>query len=218
MKTSKTALKMGFLAIGTFACACLLFDARATQALEVTESERQGEWDEAGSKFGEVVIKGELVADAQGWVLVRTVENRGDEPVRFDVEERVLRTETMLYARVNPPAEAVVDWHHTLRLAAHEKRRLGVRLSEALAREMTGNAKEQARLTSLQAHAIETGEYGQMLSDATFYVYDVDYLKPLPLGATAAKREDYGVTRPMRLGDPAPLALPSAQDPFEAAL
>ena len=71
------------------ACAMVVLWPRTTRAQEIPDLERQGEWSEDGVEFGEIVVSGEIVADAKvqgGWALVRTLVNTSDEPQRCTVE------------------------------------------------------------------------------------------------------------------------------------
>ena len=157
----------------------------ATFAEVVSDFERMGESDENGEKFGEIVVRGDLVADGTGWVLVRTMENKSDEPQSYRVEERVMRTETKPEARVNPPPYAVVLRGVTLKLKPHEKRSIGLRLSDALSDEITMNAKRLASIESRRADAIMGDHYTDGVFDETYMVFRVEYYRPLGRGDTA---------------------------------
>jgi hypothetical protein len=175
---------------------------KQTCAQEVAEWERQGEFDDDGARFGDIVVKGELVADgtvAGGWVLVRTLVNKSDKSAKCTVEERVTRIETVLDARVEPPGFTVVLRTQTFELGPHEKRAIGVPLAEALGSEITANLKTRASIQAVRVHAMETGEFtaaAGKLARQTFMRFSVDYLKPLPPGASAAPPANLGVTRP----------------------
>ncbi len=181
--------------IASFGITLASFWSRATYAEEIADYERQGEWDEDGAKFGNIVVKGELVADAAGWVLVRTMENKGEEPETCRVEERVLRTETMPNARVEPPPFAVVLRGVTITLGAHEKRKIGIPLAASIGEEITANLRAKAEIEAGRFRAIEAERYKDPVFERTYHYFSVQYLKPLPPGATAAK-PDTGVTHP----------------------
>ncbi len=160
---------------------------RETLAEVIPEYDRQGEWDEGGAKFGDIVIKGDLVADAEGWVLLRTLENKSGQPAHCQVDERVLRTETMEGARVNPPPFAVLLRSVTVSLAAHEKRSLGLRLPTSVAAQISDNQRRASSIASRRADAIEKGRYRDPVFQQTYMVFEVQYLKPLGPGDTAEK-------------------------------
>ena len=173
---------------------------RQTFAEAITDEERQGEWDDDGAKFGNVVVKGELVADgANGWVLVRTLENKGDAPETCALEERVLRTETMPDARVNPPPYAVLLRGVTVTLRAHEKRSLGIPLPASIAQQIAANLRLRASIEKGRERALTLERYQDPVFQQTYMFFAVEYLRPLPPGATVAK-VDNGVTRPMTMG------------------
>ena len=191
---------------------------RATFAEEVADWERHGEWDEDGEKFGNIVVRGDLVADATvpgGWVLVRTIENKGDEAESCQIEERVLRTETMPGARVEPPPYAVLLRGVSISLGAHEKRSLGIPLAASIGAQITSNLQARAAIEKGQARAIELERYRDPVFQRTYMSFRIEYLKPLPPGATVAKPEQ-GVTRPM--GMPMAMPPPRGSDAGAAAL
>lgn len=185
---------------------------RTTFAEAVTDAERQGEWDEDGAKFGNVVVKGELVADGtvpNGWVLVRTLENKGDEPETCQIEERILRTETMPAARVRPPPYAVLLRGVTVTLRGHEKRTLGIPLPASIGAQISANLRLLASIERGRERALTLERYRDPVFAQTYMEFEVEYLKPLPPGATVAK-VDTGVTRPM--GMPMMMPPPVARD------
>ncbi len=200
-KLGMTAL----VSVGTVAVILVALWPRQTSAQEVSEYDRQGEWDDDGMKFGDIVVRGALVADGTvpgGWVLVRHLENKSDAPSKCTVEERVTRTETMPDARVEPMGVTVVLRTQTFELGPHQKRAIGVPLAEPLGKEITANAIAASRIQNARARAFETGKYNA-LSDSEIYMrFGVDYLKPLKPGQTAAPIEDNGVTHPARMPGP----------------
>ncbi len=183
------------LALGTAAVTSVTIFPRATFAEVVPDSERYGEWDEGGTKFGNVVVNAALVPDATGWVLRRTVENRSDAPETLRVEERVLETKTMPEARVEPPPSLALVRSVTLTLGPHEKRVLGVRLSPELSEKITTNLRRKSSIELRRGLALEREDYRNPVLRETYLYYRVEYLTPLPLGATA-ERWDNGVTEP----------------------
>jgi hypothetical protein len=186
------------LAAGTAAVVLTFALPRTTHAEPVADSDRQGEWAEEGMKFGDIVIQGKLVADGSvpgGWTLVRTLENTSDEAASCTVEERVMRTETMLNARVGPSARPVLQRMQTIALGPHEKRSIGVRLPESLGAQMT--AAHRTRAIAQQAHSrvVMTGK-SEAAATRTFMAFDIQYLTALPPGATAEVPRDNGHIRP----------------------
>jgi hypothetical protein len=193
---------VALFALGAAASTLLVFWSRPTHAEVIEESERQGEYDEDGMKFGNVVVKGELVADGSvpgGWVLVRTLENKGDETEKCAVEERVLRTETMDGARVTPTPVAVVLRNQPIALGPHEKRTIGVRLPEEVGKQITTGLATQAWIQRAEARAAELEQWDKAHLDVTYMAFHVEYLKPLRPGETAAPPFPSGVMRPGRM-------------------
>jgi hypothetical protein len=175
------------------------FWPRTTSAREVALADRMGEWDEDGVKFGDIVVRGELAPDATGWVLVRKLENKSDARARCTVEERLLRTETMPDARVEPSATVVFERTQTFELGPHEKRAIGIRISAEISAKITEAARRRGMIEDARAHAITTGDFDDREKlEATYMRYDVDYLKPLAPGDTAAI-ENNGVDHPARM-------------------
>lgn len=187
---------LSLVAIASFALTLAALWPRATFAEAIADSERQGEWDEDGAKFGDVVIRGDLVADGNGWVLVRTIENKSDEPRTCRVEERVSRTETMPGARVLPPPYTVLMRGVTITLAAHEKRKMGLPLPAAISAQITANMQLRTTIETKRARAIALEHYRDPVFDRTYMEFGVDYYKPLPPGATVAEPEPTLITRP----------------------
>ncbi|MBL8607573.1 MAG: hypothetical protein JNL38_09645, partial [Myxococcales bacterium] len=80
----------GRAAAVAFVIGLLSLAPRTTEAEEIADYERSGEYDEDGQRFGDLVVSGKLTPDAKapgGWVLVRTLENKGDAPVECALEE-----------------------------------------------------------------------------------------------------------------------------------
>ena len=220
---ARTLAKTLMLAGGTAAAILAVTYPRTTLAEEIPDSDRQGEYDDEGMKFGNVVVKGELVADGSvpgGWTLVRTFENQSDQPEKCVVEERVLRTETMPGARVTPPPVAVVQRNQTFALGPHEKRKLGIVLPAAIGAQITAAKRRQAWVQREHDRAMNAEKYDSPAMTATYMEFDVEYLTVLPPGATAEKR-DTGVTRPERMGmmapPPVPVPVGGAQPPSQLA-
>lgn len=190
--------KVAILAVGTAAVVLTLALPRTTHADPIADGDRQGEWEEEGMRFGDVVVQGKLVADGSvpgGWTLVRTLENKSDQPASCVVEERVMATETMLDARVGPSGRAALLRNQTIKLGPHEKRSIGVRLPESLGAKITAGHRTRAMAMQAQGRMLESGE-PDPLAHRTFMAFDVEYLTPLPPGATAAPPVDNGFARP----------------------
>jgi hypothetical protein len=189
-------------ALGALATTLTLLWPRPTFAEAIPDEERVGEYEEDGMRFGNIVVRGELVASATapgGWVLVRTLENKGDAPERCVVEERVLRTEDMLDARVTPSPTAVVLRNQPIALGPHEKRALGVALPREVGEQITAGQKTKAALDRARERAMAAEKWDGVILDRTFMSFHVEYRKPLPPGATAAPPVDNGVRRPERM-------------------
>jgi hypothetical protein len=182
----------GILAGAAMACTLVGLWPAPTCAEEVPDSERAGEWTEDGlMKFGEIVIQGELVADAKvpgGWVLVRTIANPTDEPQTTTVEERVMRQLSQVGARVDGTPLVASATMRTFKLGPHETRKLGVALPASI-----GQAIAAGQRTRRIAESAGTREAAY---DRTYPVFTVQYLKPLPPGGTAeVVREIMGPAR-----------------------
>jgi hypothetical protein len=198
MKLGSRAL----LALGAFATAFIVFFPRETQAEEIPDYERQGEYDDEGHlRFGEISLKGELTKTASGWILVRTYENNSDEPQSCTVEERILEQETMRNSRVGPPTNAIITRTQVLKLGPHEKRSIGVTFSPEINAKMDESQRIQDIVNAAVARSAETGNYSRQSS--LFYTqFSVEYLKPLPPGATAERH-------PINEGNRFPAAMPA---------
>ena len=198
----KSLARIALSTAGTAGIALVLLFPRPTHADVLEDWERQGEYDEDGIKFGNILIKGELVATANapgGWALVRTFENKSDEAESCTVEERVLRTETMPEARVTPPPTAVILRTQTVKLAAHEKRSIGIFLPRALGEQITAGLQARSSIERQRERAVAAERWGDLELERTYMTFHVEYLKPLPPGATAAVAPNLGVTRPARM-------------------
>ena len=194
------------IAVATMSVMLLATWPKNTNAQEVAEWERMGEWDENGSRFGNIVVRGELAADANvagGWVIVRTFENKGDLAEKCTVEERLLRTETMPDARVEPAPFALIDRTQTFDLGPHQKRSIGIPLPAPIGEEIARNAQRRDAIESARARAMDGNHMNALaIADAQTYMrFHVDYVKPLPPGATAAPTEN-GVFHPVRMMGP----------------
>jgi hypothetical protein len=193
----------GICAAGTLTVGLVLSLPRTTHAEEIADSDRRGDYEEEGMKFGDVVVRGKLVPAAGapgGWTLLRTIENQSDEPATCVLEERVMRQETMVNARVGPPARAVLLRNQTFSLGPREKRSVGVHLPASLASQIAMAHRERAMIERAHEQLVMTG-HPNKLAQRTFMTFDVEYLTPLPPGATAEVPVDNGVR-------PASMAMP----------
>jgi len=208
-------------AASTAGAALVVLWPRPTHAEEIPDDERRGEYEEDGIMFGKIVVKGELVAAAKapgGWALVRTVENKSDQSETVTVEERVLRTETMPEARVNGASVAVIVRNQVITLGPHEKRSLGVSLPPAVGAQMTAGIRAKAQAESVRQRALEAERWDDPNLNRTYMTFDVEYLKPLPPGATA-QAPDPNRGGPARMPDfaPLPTAAPAAAQVADVA-
>lgn len=212
---SKTLMLAG----GTAAFVLVAAFPRTTFAEEIPDVDRMGEYEEVGMKFGNIVVHGELVAAGSvpgGWTLVRTFENQSDQAEKCVLEERVLRTETMEGARVTPPPVAVIQRNQTIALGPHEKRKIGIVLPASVGEQITAGRRRQVWIERAMERAMAAERYDAPEMRATYMTFGVEYLTALPPGATAARREDNGVTRParMELMPPVPQVAGAFDAPF----
>lgn len=199
---STTAL----FAVGTAAAALVVLWPRQTHAEEIADWDRQGDYDEDGMKFGNILVKGELVADGKapgGWALVRTLENKSDQTEKITVEERVLRTETMPEARVTGGSVAVVLRNQAIVLGPHEKRTIGIVLPKSIGEQITAGIKAKAWAERGREQALATEKWDSPALNRTYMTFNVEYLKPLSPGDTAAPSLNFG-QGPARMPGAAP--------------
>jgi hypothetical protein len=195
---------------GALACTLGLLYPRSTSAEEISDEERAGEWSEDGMKFGEIAVKADIVADAKvpgGWAIVRTIVNTSDAPQTASVEERIMRAESMVDARVDGTAVVASAVMRTFTLRPHERRKIGFAMPVALGEAVTAGRRTEAAARRAQDRMFENGQSDPATSavyERTFSTFFVEYLKPLPPGATAQLR---GSSGPGRL----PSTLPPAE-------
>jgi hypothetical protein len=102
-------------------------------------------------------------------------------------------------ARVEPSPIVVLERTQTFELAPHEKRAIGIRLSDDVSAEITASWRRRAQIEDARTRAITTGNFEDRRAlEATYMRFDVDYLKPLAPGDTAA-HEDNGARHPARM-------------------
>jgi hypothetical protein len=183
-------------ALGAGVVALVVLFPKTTEAEAVEDAARMGEWEDEGQRFGSILVHGELVASANapgGWTLVRTYENKSDQAAECTLEERIESTESMNGARVTPPAVTVLARTQTLKLGPNEKKSIGTYIPAAL-----GVAMTKAKTTQAWASAqLAAGRYD---NEVSYAVYDVQYLRPLAPGETAAVHHDeLAPLRPARL-------------------
>lgn len=196
---------------GTAAALLAVAWPRTTHAEEIPDFERVGEYDGEGMKFGNIVVRGQLVPAASvpgGWTLVRELENQSDAPEKCVLEERVLRTETMPGARVEPAPTAMVLRNQPIALGPHEKRRIGVALPKAVGEQITAGLARKAWIEQARGRALAAERYDAPVLEATYMAFHVEYLTPLPPGATAQRPVDNGITRPAAMPMVVPMAPP----------
>ncbi|MBS2018589.1 MAG: hypothetical protein JST00_37330 [Deltaproteobacteria bacterium] len=172
-------------------CALVVLWPTPTWAEEIPDDERMGELSEEGMKFGAIAVRAELVADAKtpgGWVLVRTMTNDSNETQSVQVEERIMRAESLLGARVDGTPEVASATIRSLTLRPHEKKTIGIALPESIGRAIAAGRQTKALAEHAQASmwATERGPTRAQRAayDRTYAVFHVEYLKPLPPGAT----------------------------------
>lgn len=207
MRQRLRSVVIGLLCAGGTAAVVGVSWPRTTYAEEIPDVDRMGEYEEEGMKFGNIVVNGELVAEAStpgGWSLVRTFENTSDAPEKCVIEESVLRTETMPDARVAPPPTAVVLRNQTVALGPHEKKKIGVRLPKEVGEQITAGLRRRAWIESARNRAYAAERYDGPEMTATYMTFHVQYLTALPPGATAQRPVDNGIRRPARLAEIAP--------------
>ncbi len=209
------------LAGAAMTCALVVLWPAPTCAEEISDEDRRPEWGEEGATFDGIAVKAELVADAKvpgGWVLVRTVVNTKDEPASCSVEERVMQQEQQVGARTSGTPFVASATTRRFVLGPHEKRKIGVALPAALGEAITAGERRHAASQSASGAAWEDsarGRAARAVYDRPYLTYFVDYLKPLPPGATA-KAPDY-VEHPARMPAAPPPAIVAAPDPESGA-
>ena len=196
---------------GTAAAVLAITWPRTTHAEEIPDADRMGEYEGEGMKFGNIVVRGQLVAAASvpgGWTLVRELENQSDAPEKCVLEERVLQTETMPAARVGPLPTAVVLRNQPIALGPHEKRRIGVALPKAVGEQITANLRRKASIEQGRERALAAERYDAAVLQATYMTFHVEYFTALPPGATAQRPIDNGFTRPEGYPNVRPMETP----------
>lgn len=191
------------LGAGVVAVTLVVLYPRVTIAEEVSDAERAGESDDDGERFGDIVIRGELVAAAGapgGWSLVRTAENKGDAVAEADLEERIVRTDAAILSRTGGVPTTVVTRHQKIRLGPHEKKVVGTTFARAIGEDMTRSAKIQQGLQAYYARGDSDGTAPPPM--IAMHTYSTEYLRALKPGEVAQR---------VRIGEPGmamPLDLP----------
>ena len=176
------------LSVGVLAVSLVVLYPRVTEAEEVSENERYGEFEDDGNRFGDIVIKGELVAAngaPGGWSLVRTAENSSDHAAEANVEERIVANDTNTGSRVGGETTAVLTRHQKIKLGPHEKKVVGTTFAKALGEAMTVNAKiaQGIRIANENPDENAPGPFRRPYKE-----YRTEYLRELRAGETAMKR------------------------------
>jgi len=198
-------MKLLVQALAAGAIALMVLYPRTTQAEDVEDYDRVGEWDDDGQRFGSIVIHASLEPSPTapgGWTLVRTFENKSDEIAEATVEEHLQSTESLEGARVTPAPVTVLARTQKLKLGPHEKKSIGVFLPATIGPKITKGEQRHALGRALMAA-------GKSDNDMTYEEFSVTYLRPLAKGETVAKHEgEYRVDHPARM--PSPLRGPNA--------
>ncbi len=218
MRLRETAVLAG----AAMACALVVLWPRPTCAEEISDDERRPDYDEnGGPMFDGVAVTATLAPDAKvpgGWVLVRTIVNTKDEPATVSVDERIMREESQLEARVSGTSLVASATTRSFSLGPHETRKVGIALPAALGEAITAGDRTHAAAERAREHLGDPGARGRVARaafDRTYRIYFVQYLKPLPPGATA-KAPDY-VTGPGRMPAAPSLDVEPAFDPAPSA-
>ncbi len=101
------------IAAATFAASLAVAWPKTTLA----DGDDDGEWTADGMKFGDVVVKTDLVRDMKsktGWVMVVTAKNDSDVPAKCKLEEDVTRSFSSPGARASrrPPSRGLEGEGH----------------------------------------------------------------------------------------------------------
>lgn len=206
------------LTAGVVAVSLVAFYPRVTIAEEVSDAERAGESDEDGERFGDIVIKGELVAAANapgGWSLVRTAENKGDAVAEADIEERIVRTDAAIASRTGGVPTTVVTRHQKIRLGPHEKKVVGTTFAKAIGEDMTRSAKIQQGIAAFYARAETDESAGGPPPMVAMHTYWTEYLRALKPGEVAQRAPigEPSMMMPMALPPPPPKNTVANVDP-----
>jgi hypothetical protein len=141
------------IAAATFAASLAVAWPKTTLA---DGDDADGEWTADGMKFGDVLVKTELVRDTKsktGWVMVVTAKNDSDAPAKCKLEEDVTRSFSSPGARVSAPAVAIWKVRDTLALDAHASVTKKLDVPANIAAQMTVAERDQANRTKLQDKA-----------------------------------------------------------------
>jgi hypothetical protein len=140
------------IAAATFAASLAVAWPKTTLA----DGDDDGEWTSDGMKFGDVLVKSELVRDTKsktGWVMIVTAKNDSDAPAKCKLEEDVTRSFSSPGARVSAPAVAIWKVRDTLALEAHATVTKKLDVPANIAAQMTVAERDQANRTKLQDKA-----------------------------------------------------------------
>lgn len=97
-----------------------------------------------GTKFGTVVVNGELVKDAHaktGWLMVITAENKGDAPQSYELETDLTRQFVNPMGRVGDLATELLKADENITVAAHAKQVITREVPAWIAAQLESTAK-----------------------------------------------------------------------------
>ena len=180
-------VRNALLSVGVVAVSLVVLYPRVTEAEEVSDEERYGDFEDDGNRFGDIVVKGELVAASGapgGWSLVRTAENTSDRAAEADVEERIIESDTMVASRVGGVSAPVLTRHQKIKLGPHEKKVVGTTFAKSIGEAMTVNAKI-AR--GVQQAYENQDENAPAMMPRPYKEYRAEYLRELRPGELATK-------------------------------
>jgi hypothetical protein len=179
MKTTLQALAFAAIAATT-----TLAVAWPRVTLADPDDDRMGEWTDDGTKFGDVLVKGELVHDTHarsGWRMVITAENKGDAPASAVLESDLTRQMVNPQARVSPEAAKLWKNSERITLAAHAKTTVTRDVPAWIAQQLDNTAKVDRAREKAQKEFDKAPEKAPPAVTATvlapYNVFAVGFLK-----------------------------------------
>jgi hypothetical protein len=228
MTMSKSTLRTlvtvtGFAAVT--AAAALSVCAPRTTFADGDDADRMGEYTDDGTKFGDIVVKGEIQKDAHsktGWMVLITAKNTADHPETMSLEMDMDRRFTVPEARV--PSEQAMLYSQTQPITVAANSTLTI--SRPVPAWVVPQLETGRRMEAARADAQRKVDNGADFTTLAAVLYDpfpsfeVAFFKggAKPVGVPPADQVPMMPTAPAADPAPAPVAAAPAPAPAPAPL
>ena len=180
LRTAMTVL--GFATV-TMGATLVALSPRTTFA-EGDDADRMGEYTADGTKFGNVVVNGQLTKDPHsrtGWSMIITADNQSDDQAKCALETDLTRQMIVPMSRSSPEGTTVMKGKEDITLAAHQKITVRHDVPAWIVEQLNNSDRITRAKAKAQAELEKSGngdnQAAMMLMQTPFPSFSVGFLK-----------------------------------------